>query len=186
MASRDNLYINTDKRIFLLSDDIDNEIIGKITWSILSLIQEDDEKDKKEKDYKRQPIKLYINSFGGEVYDMWGLIDVICSSKTPIYTYCTGYAISAAFHIFLSGHKRFCYKHSTFMYHQMSCFRKGKYQDLVEDREEMDWLNKKNEEYVIERTKLTKDDIEDIRERKKDFYIHAKDAIKYGIVNEVL
>lgn len=117
---------------------------------------------------------------------MWGLIDIILNSKTPIYTYCTGHAMSAAFKIFLAGHKRFCYKHSTFMYHQISFWRSGKYQDLVEDREEMDWLNKKIEEYVIDRTNLTKDDIKEIREKKKDFYIHSDKAVKYGIVDEVL
>ena len=185
-STRDNTYTNTNKKTFYLSDDVDNESIGKLIWDILYQIREDNEKDKKEKDYKREPIRLYINSYGGSVYDMWGLIDVILNSKTPIYTYCTGYAMSAAFKIFLAGHKRFCYKHSTFMYHQMSCWRSGKYQDLVEDREEMDWLNKKNEEYVIDRTNLTKDDIKEIREKKKDFYIHSDKAVKYGIVDEVL
>ena len=68
----------------------------------------------------------------------------------------------------------------------MSCWRSGKYQDLVEDREEMDWLNKKNEEYVIDRTNLTKDDIKKIREKKKELYIHCDKAVKYGIVDEVL
>ena len=129
MNSKDNIYANTDERILFLSDDIDNESVGSITWNILRLIKSDDEKDKKEKDYRREPIKLYINSYGGSVYDMWGLIDIILNSKTPIYTYCTGYAMSAAFKIFLAGHKRYCYKHSTFMYHQMSCWRSGKYQD---------------------------------------------------------
>ena len=68
----------------------------------------------------------------------------------------------------------------------MSCWRTGKYQDLVEDRVEMDYLNKSNEEYVIERTKLTQNDIDSIREKKKDFYVHADDAAKYGIVDEIL
>lgn len=185
-STRDNTYTNIDNRTFYLSDDVDNESIGKLMWYLLYQIREDDEKDEKEKDYKREPIKLYINSHGGEVYDMWGLIDIILNSKTPIYTYCTGYAMSTAFNIFLAGHKRYCYKHSTFMYHQMSCWRNGKYQDLVEDREEMDWLNKKNEEYVIDRTNLTKYDINEIREKKKDFYIHSDKAVKYGIVDEVL
>lgn len=62
---------------------------------------------------KRDPIKLYINSCGGTIYDMWALIDAIQNSKTPIHTYCMGYAMSAAFDIFLAGHKRYCYKHST-------------------------------------------------------------------------
>lgn len=185
-STRDNTYTNTNNRTFYLSDDVDNESVGKLMWNILYLIREDDEKDEKEKDYKREPIKLYINSYGGEIYDMWGLIDVILNSKTPIYTYCMGYAMSAAFEIFLAGHKRYCYKHSTFMYHQTNYWRSGKYQDFVEDRDEMDWLNKKIEEYVINRTNLTKDDIKEIREKKKDFYIHSDKAVKYGIVDEVL
>ena len=117
---------------------------------------------------------------------MWALIDVMLNSKTPIHTYCTGYAMSAAFKIFLAGHKRFATKHATFMYHQMSCIRYGKYQDLVEDREQMDYLQKSIEEYVVERTNLTQADMDDIRERKKDFYIHSKDAVKWGIIDEVI
>lgn len=101
MGTKDNTYANTGKRLYFLSDDVDNESIGQLTWNILHQLAEDDEKDKKEKDYKREPIKIYINSYGGEVYDMWGLIDIIVNSKTPIYTYCTGYAMSAAFNIFL-------------------------------------------------------------------------------------
>ena len=118
----------------------------------------------------------------------------ICGKKPHIKTYgvntahayCTGYAMSAAFEIFLAGHKRYCYKHSTFMYHQMYCHRDGKYQDLVEDRVEMDRLNKNSEEYVLERTKFTRQDIDNIRIKKIDFYFQADDAIKYGVVDEVI
>lgn len=67
ISSKDNSYANTDKKTLFLSDDVDNESIGKLTWSILQQIREDDEKDEKEKDYKREPIKLYINSYGGSV-----------------------------------------------------------------------------------------------------------------------
>ena len=72
MSTKDNTYTNIEKRLYFLSDDVDNSSIGQLTWSILYQIAEDDEKDKKEKDYKREPIKLYINSYGGAVYDMWG------------------------------------------------------------------------------------------------------------------
>lgn len=50
----------------------------------------------------------------------------------------------------------------------------------------MDDQNIQIEEYVIDRTNLTKDDIKEIREKKKDFYIHSDKAVKYGIVDEVL
>ena len=184
--SKENVYCNGENRLFYLSDDVDNSSIGQLCWSLISKLQEDNNKEEKEKNFTREPIKIYINSYGGSVYDMWALIDIILNSKTPIYTYCTGYAMSAAFKIFLAGHKRFATKHATFMYHQMSCKRHGKYQDLVEDREQMDYLQKSIEEYVVERTKLTQADMDDIREKKKDFYIHSKDAVRCGIVDEII
>lgn len=52
------------------------------------------------------------------------------------------------------------------MYHQMSCRLSGKLQDIEEDREEMDDQNTQIEEYVIDRTNLTKDDIKEIREKR--------------------
>lgn len=185
-SSRENTLFNIDNRIFYLSDDIDNESVGRLAFNILCENKKDDNSEAKEKNFKRKPIRLYINSYGGTIYDMWGLIDIILNSRTPIYTFCTGYVMSAAFNIFLAGHKRYCYKHSTFMYHQINCCKTGKYQDLVEDRIEMDCLNKSNEKYVISRTELTQDDIDSIREKKKDFYIHAEDAVKYGIVDKIL
>lgn len=185
-STKENTYCNEENRLFYLSDDVDNSSIGQLCWSLISQLQEDDEKESKEKDFVRKPIKIYINSYGGSVYDMWALIDIILNSKTPIYTYCTGYAMSAAFKIFLAGHKRFATKHATFMYHQMSCRKSGKYQDLVEDRKEMDYLQKSIEEYVVDRTKLTQSDIDDIREKKKDFYIHPKEALKWGVIDEII
>lgn len=191
-SGKDNTYADSDNRLLYLSDDVDNSTIGKLCWELVSILQEDDKKEeeaKKEKDkkkYIRKPIKIYINSFGGRVYDMWALIDIILGSKTPIYTYCTGYAMSAGFNIFLAGHKRYASEHATFMYHQMWQSRSGKYQDLVEDREEVDVLQKMIEEYVLDRTNFSRADIKEVRERKRDFYIHAKDALKLGIVDKII
>lgn len=186
MSARDNVFINIEKRMFYIHDDIDEDSISKVCYNLLNILTDDQQKEDKEKNYNREPIKIYINSYGGNVYDMWALIDIMLNSKTPIHTYCTGYAMSAAFQIFLAGHRRFATKHSTFMYHQISCWRQGKYQDLVEDRQQMDFLQKKIEEYVIDRTKLTQSDINDIREKKKDFFVHPEEALKYGIISEII
>lgn len=180
------MFTNTDKRLFFLSDDIDNVSIGKMCFDLLSLLKQDDKEESEKKDFKREPIQIYINSGGGDVYDMWALIDIIEHSKSPIYTYCTGYAMSAAFKIFLAGHKRFATRHATFMYHQMNCYRHGKYQDLVEDREEMDYLNRANEQYVMERTKISQEYIDEIRQKKQDVYFHADEALKLGIIDEII
>ena len=117
---------------------------------------------------------------------MWGLIDIIVNSKTPIYTYCTGYAMSAAFNIFLAGHKRYCYKHSTFMFHQPACWISGKYTDIKEDMAEHDRMNEYIIQYILDRTYFKKEKLDNIWEKKQDFYINSEGAEKYGIVNEVL
>ncbi len=184
--NREDILVNTDKRLFYISNDIDNETMGKMCFNLLYLLQEDDSKEAKEKEFKREPIKIYINSYGGSVNDMWSLIDIILNAKSPIYTYCTGYAMSAAFQIFLAGEKRFVSKHAKLLYHQMSCWQHGKYQDLVEDREEMDLYQREIETYVTERTKITKKKLDDIRERKIDWNIHCDECIELGIATEII
>lgn len=89
--------------------------------------------------------------------------------------------MSAAFQIFWAGHKRYISQHATFMYHQIYCWRSRKYQDLVEDRQHMDYLNSQIEEYVIQRINLTQDYLNSIREKKKDIYFTATDAVELGI-----
>lgn len=46
-STRDNIYIDINKRTFFLADDIDNESAGKIMWDILYLIREDDEQERR-------------------------------------------------------------------------------------------------------------------------------------------
>lgn len=186
MDTREDILINTDKRLFYLSNDIDNGTIGKMAFNLLYLLQSDDERESREKDFKREPIKIYVNSFGGSVYDMWALIDIISNSKTPIHTYCTGYAMSAACKIFLAGHKRYISKHATLLYHQMSCFAGGKYQDVVEDIEQMTYLQNMIEEYVASKTKITVEELKRIRETKSDYYIHSEEAINLGFADEII
>lgn len=182
-----NSYIDSDKRIVYLAGDIDEgEEIGQINSTLLSWILDDNQKDKEQKNFKRKPISLYINSYGGEVYGTWSLIDIILSSLTPIYTYCTGYAMSAGFLIFLAGEKRYASKHARFLYHQLGCIRKGKYQDLVEDREEMDYMQNEIEEYVLNRTSISKEQLQKNREHKTDWIIHLEEAKKLNIITDII
>ena len=185
-TSKSCVFSSSEKRFFYLYGEINARNCADIAYDISMINFEDDEKDDKEKDYKRKPIRLYFNSFGGSVYDMWLLVDSIMASRTPVYTYCTGYAMSAAFIIFLAGHKRFMSPHATLMYHQIYCWRSGKYQDLVDDREQTDHLNEMIEDFVVERTGLTKDDLLNIREKKRDTYFSAKEAEELKIIDEIM
>ena len=186
MQTQDNCHVNAATRTIFLGDDIDEKSMSYIQFILLGMIHSDDEKDSKEKDFERKPIKMYINSHGGSLHDMWGLVDIMLNSKTPIHTYCTGYAYSAGFKIFLAGAKRYCYKHSMFCYHQLYSWSEGKYQDLVEERELVDAWQREIEDYVANRTNLTKKLLKEIKIKKKDFYMRAEDAVEYGIVDEIV
>lgn len=187
MNSQDNVLINTEQRLFYISDDISNETIGKINFNLLYLLNKDEEQEKQQKNFKREPIHMFINSRGGEVYDMWSLIDIMLTSKTPIYTYCTGYALSAGFKIFLAGSKRFATYHALFMYHQAEGFYGiGKFQDTIELGNHFATIQDRIEEYVIDRTKIPANFIEENRIQKKNWYMYTDEALKCGIVTDII
>lgn len=53
-------------------------------------------------------------------------------------------------------------------------------------KELIDTRQKEIEDYVADRTNMTKKLLKDIKIKKKDFYIRAEDAIEYGIVDVIL
>ena len=177
---------SSNNRIFYLYGDIDARNCADIAYEISCINIIDDENEEKQKNYVRKPIKIYFSSHGGSIFDMWLLVDTILGSKTQVYTYCTGYAMSAAFIVFLAGDKRYMSPHASIMFHQISCWRSGKYQDIVDDREHMDELNDEIERFVLERSNLDKETIIEARKKKRDMYFSVKDALKYGIIDEVL
>ena len=163
--------------LYLTEQDQENNNVDSIIKSILEV---------NESNKTSSPIKLYINSYGGDVYQFFGLIDVILASKTPVYTYTLGAAMSCALLVALAGHKRFAYKHSTFMYHQISLGEWDVAKNLEEDLIETKRLHKLIEELVLDKTTITKEQIEDIHNHKRDWYISPGEALKYKIIDQII
>ena len=163
--------------LYLTEQDQENNNVDSIIKSILEV---------NDTNKTSSPIKLYINSYGGDVYQFFGLIDVILASKTPIYTYTLGAAMSCALLVALAGHKRFAYKHSTFMYHQISLGEWDVAKNLEEDLIETKRLHKLIEELVLDKTTITKEQIEDVHNHKRDWYISPGEALKYKIIDQII
>ena len=51
---------------------------------------------------------------------------------------------------------------------------------------ERDRMNEYIIQYILDRTYFKKEELDNIWEKKQDFYINSEDAEKYGIVDEVL
>lgn len=137
-------------------------------------------------DYRPQPIKIYIDSYGGAVYQCFGLLGVMEKSETPIHTIVTGAAMSCGFMILISGHERFGYTHSTPLYHQVSSGFYGKIKDMEEHLEESKRLQKKIEDLTLARTNISKKKLAEILKNKIDWYMSAEEALSLGVIDKIL
>lgn len=177
-------------RNLFLADQVTQSSMNELSKAIVA-INEDDEKLKKIYaaygfEYKPTPIKLYIDSYGGAVYQCFGLIGIMETSKTPVHTIVTGCAMSCGFIILIHGHKRFAHRHATPLYHQVSTGFRGKLADMEEDIKETQRLQKKIEEMTLDKTKITSKKLEKIFKRKIDWFMSADEALKLGVIDEII
>jgi len=187
VITKSNIDIkDNNSRILILSSDVTQDSVSELMEAILEINAIDDELEEELKNYSRQPIKLIINSFGGSVYDGFGLIAAIENSKTPIHGYCYGSAMSMGFIIYISTHYRFAHRMSTFMYHEISDVFWGNITGQKQNLKECERLQKIYDEYILERTKIPANKILDYKTRKEDWYMSANEALKYKIVNQLV
>ncbi|MBO7210505.1 MAG: ATP-dependent Clp protease proteolytic subunit [Methanobrevibacter sp.] len=174
-----------EDRILYLSKDIDSDSISDICKKILDINHTDRVGLDKYRNYAMRPIELHVQSFGGSIYDMWSLIDVIESSNTPIITFCNGYCMSAAALIFLAGHYRIMYKHSAIMFHQLSSVTFGKMNDLIIEQTQTENLHKDMIKYIRKKTNLKKKFYKKYDKNKENIYMDSKKCLKFGVCDEV-
>ena len=136
--------------------------------------------------YLPKPIKIYVDSYGGSVYQCLGLLGIIRASKTEIHTIVTGCAMSCGFLISISGHKRFGYPRSTYLYHQVSGGASGKAKDIEDELIEILRLQEEIEEITLESTSITKKMLEKAYKGKKEWYLTSEKALKLKVIDEIL
>lgn len=132
----------------------------------------------------RKPIILYLTSEGGEVDAGFEVIDVIQSSKTPIYTVNLGRQYSMGFLIGLAGHKRFATQNAKFLMHDGTQFAYGsgmKVQDQIDFQKRVE---EKCKDYILSRSKLTSEEYDS--KLRVEWYMFAEEAKKYGFVDYII
>ena len=178
----DNLFYLQDlkQRKLFLSSEIEQFTIEDIVKHIMQFNKE----DRNIAPEKRTPILLYISSNGGEIDAGFELIDVITSSKTPVYTINLGRQYSMGFLIGLAGHKRFATANAKFLMHDGT--------NLVWDsgmkaHDRMEF-NKKIEarikQYVLSRSKVTEEEYDS--KLRVEWYLFAEEAKDKGFVDYIL
>ena len=172
-------YRDEENRVFWL-----NSEVGDCAEDLMKMILRCNKEDKNVSIENRKPIKIFIDSVGGDVVFMWSIINMIEMSKTPVYTinYCTAY--SAASEILASGHKRFALPGSHVMIHLGSCAYAGDVANVESTKKYFDALSKKTVDHLLKKTK-----IEPKMFKKKtltDWFLDENDALENGIVDEIV
>ena len=165
-------------RKILLSNDIKPETVKSIIETIMDINHDDDLKEADYKDWDRKPIKLFINSYGGNVYDGLALVDVIKQSKTPVHTISIGSSMSMGLWIYLAGHKRYVGEHATLMFHDITTFTWDKTESIKQELNEVLRLQKMLCNEVTSTSLVKQETLDDYITRKAEWYIPADEAIK--------
>ena len=170
-------------RKILLSENINASSVKDIITKIMEINADDDFKEADYKDWERKPIKLFINSFGGSVYDGLALVDIIKQSKTPVHTISVGSSMSMGFWIYLAGHKRFVGENATLMFHDISTVVWDKTEGIKQEVKEMERLQTMLSQYITSTSLVKQETLNDYITRKAEWYIPAYEAIKLKLAD---
>lgn len=140
----------------------------------------------KELESKGQPIRVRINSVGGNVYEGMAILNLIANSKVYTESYVDGIAASMASAIAVSTNKTYMSRFAQFMTHgaSMSVIDAN----VLELTKEVERLGKINELLAKVYSEKTRKPIEYVNSEllgKGDRYFTADEALAVGLVDEI-
>jgi ATP-dependent Clp protease protease subunit len=164
------------ERIIMLGTPINDQISNLIVAQLLYLAREDPTK----------PIRLYINSPGGQVYSGMAIYDTMQQIECPISTVAVGFTASFGTIILTAGTTgmRYALPNATVHLHQPLGGAQGQASDIAIQANEILRLRKSINVILSNHTGQTIEKIEEDTER--DFFLTAEEAKDYGLVDEVL
>jgi ATP-dependent Clp protease protease subunit len=163
-------------RIIFLGSGINDEVANAVIAQLLFLEKEDPSKE----------IKMYIHSPGGVVYAGLAIIDTMNLIKPDVATIAIGSAASMGTMILVNGAKgkRFALPNTTIHMHQPLGGAEGQASDIEITAKEILRLKELLLSMMVENTGQTRDRVE--QDMDRDYYLTAKDAQKYGIIDKVI
>jgi ATP-dependent Clp protease protease subunit len=163
-------------RIVFLGTPINDQIANLIIAQLLFLNQED----------REAPISMYINSPGGQVYSGLAIYDTMQMISNPVATYAVGVTASFGTLLLAAGAKgmRYALPHATMHMHQPLGGAQGQATDIEIQAREILRLKARLNEILAFHTNRSIEEIE--RDTDRDYYMDAKAAAEYGLVDQVL
>lgn len=164
------------ERIIFLHDEVDEATASLVVAQMIFLEAEDKGKD----------ISLYINSPGGVVTAGMAIYDTMQYISSPVSTICTGQAASMGALLLAGGAKgkRYALPNSRIMIHQPLGGAQGQATDIEIQAKEIIRMKQALNEIFVTHTGQSLKQIE--KDTDRDFFMTAKEAKEYGIIDEVI
>ena len=131
------------------------------------------------------PIRIYVNSPGGEIYSGNSILDTMGSIKAKVATHCTGLAASFGAMILSCGARgmRSALPHARIMIHQPSGGAQGMASDIEITFREIEKLKKELTEILAQRCKQDYDLVASKMDR--DTWMTAQEALDFGLIDSI-
>lgn len=164
------------ERIIFLGTPIDSEVANVIVAQLLLLDSQSSE----------QPINLFVNCPGGEVYAGLAIYDTMQYIRAPVHTNCVGIAMSMGSVILMAGEKghRVALPNSRVMIHAGSAGFRGNTPDLEVQAREVLALRDILEGIYARHTGHAPDKLR--RDMERDNFMNPDEALAYGLIDRVV
>jgi ATP-dependent Clp protease protease subunit len=163
-------------RIVFLGTPINDQVANVIVAQLLFLSNQDPE----------ALIQMYINSPGGQVYAGMAVYDTMQVIPNPISTLAVGMTASFGTVLLTAGTKghRYALPNATIHMHQPLGGAQGQASDIEIQAREILRLKDQLNGILAKHTGQNIETIE--RDTNRDFYVDAKGAVEYGLVDQVM
>ncbi len=163
-------------RIVFLGTEVDDFVANAVIAQLLFLESEDPEKD----------VQMYVNSPGGIVTSGLAMYDTMQYVRCPVSTMCIGQAASMGAILLAAGEKgkRYTLPNSRVMIHQPLGGARGQATDIEIQAREIKRTKDLLIDMLVEATGQPKDKL--AADIERDFFLTAKEAKEYGLVDEVI
>ena len=134
---------------------------------------------------KNDPVTISLNSPGGDIYEMNGIIDYINSLSFKVNVVCRGQAISAGAWILAMGTGlRAMSKYSTLMLHEGSYSMDDKFHNMKTSLEHFKHLEMIGYKMLEEKTGIESKFWED--KCKQDWYLTAEESLTLKLIDKII
>ena len=172
---QDNNETLLKTRSILISGEIDKKMAEKVVSQLLLLEAENDD-----------PIKVFIDSPGGDVDSAYAIFDMIRFVKPKVIMVAMGLAASAGALILLAGDKenRFGFPNSHYLIHQPLSGVRGVATEIEIHAKEIEKTRQKINALIAQETGKSLQQVE--KDTDRDYWMSAEEAMEYGLISKII